>query len=203
MREGGGLLHASKEKKTKKSAGSVRVRMYRVGLGDCFLLTFPNKKKQFHMLVDCGVFFQTPNEKQRMRDIVADIKSATGGTITAEGVYPAGSVDGLHVVRAEFGSHQAVAGVRITSLEDKDGGGGVEPVDPKPGKRTIRWRGTVPPQKWTDFYMKVLTRFAGNPDPNLEVSFEVRVDENEAKSKTDDTKTGLKELGLDDNVSQS
>jgi hypothetical protein len=71
----------AKKKKTARIPDSVRVRMYRVGLGDCFLLTFPNKKKQFHMLVDCGVFFQTPNEKQRMRDVVADIKAATGGTI--------------------------------------------------------------------------------------------------------------------------
>jgi hypothetical protein len=71
----------AKKKKTRKTSAAVRVRMYRVGLGDCFLLTFPNKKKPFHMLVDCGVFFQTPNEKQRMRDVVADIKAATGGTI--------------------------------------------------------------------------------------------------------------------------
>jgi hypothetical protein len=70
-----------KKKKAKKSTGSVRVRMYRVGLGDCFLLTFPNGSKKFHMLVDCGVFFKTPNEVQRMLDVVADIKTATGGTI--------------------------------------------------------------------------------------------------------------------------
>ena len=77
---------SSSKKKKKTSAnnspnGAVRVRMYRVGLGDCFLLTFPNGAKPFHMMVDCGVFFKTPNEKQRMRDIVADIKAATGGTI--------------------------------------------------------------------------------------------------------------------------
>src|SRR3954470_6720945 len=32
----------------------VRVRMYRQGLGDCFLLTFPREPEPFHMLVDCG-----------------------------------------------------------------------------------------------------------------------------------------------------
>jgi hypothetical protein len=33
-----------------------RVRMYRQGLGDCFLVTFPRKRgKPFHMLIDCGV----------------------------------------------------------------------------------------------------------------------------------------------------
>jgi hypothetical protein len=34
----------------------VRVRMYRQGLGDCFLITFPRKgKNPFQILVDCGV----------------------------------------------------------------------------------------------------------------------------------------------------
>jgi hypothetical protein len=72
---------ASKSKTANKPTQAVRVRMYRVGLGDCFLLTFPNDPKPVHMLVDCGVFFQTPNEKQHLRNIVADIKTATGGTI--------------------------------------------------------------------------------------------------------------------------
>lgn len=34
----------------------VRVRMYRHGLGDCFLITFPRQGADpFHMLIDCGV----------------------------------------------------------------------------------------------------------------------------------------------------
>src|ERR1044072_3980211 len=34
----------------------VRIRMYRHGLGDCFLVSFPrNGKEPFHMLIDCGV----------------------------------------------------------------------------------------------------------------------------------------------------
>lgn len=71
-----------KSAKAKPPAGSVRVRMYRTGLGDCFLLTFPRKKKGWcHMLVDCGVFFRAPNEKRILRDAVADIKATTGGTI--------------------------------------------------------------------------------------------------------------------------
>lgn len=33
----------------------VRIRMYRHGLGDCFLITFPGKKATtFNMLIDCG-----------------------------------------------------------------------------------------------------------------------------------------------------
>lgn len=30
------------------------VRMYRQGLGDCFLLTFPGEPKPFNLLIDCG-----------------------------------------------------------------------------------------------------------------------------------------------------
>ena len=67
--------------KAKSAPQSVRVRMYRGGLGDCFLLTFPGENGSFHLLVDCGVFFQTPNEQQRMRDIATHIKATTGGTI--------------------------------------------------------------------------------------------------------------------------
>ena len=32
----------------------VRIRMYRQGLGDCFLLTFHHRPEAVHMLVDCG-----------------------------------------------------------------------------------------------------------------------------------------------------
>ena len=54
---------------------SVTIRMYRQGLGDCFLLTFrENGKPEFNMLVDCGLLQQTPNEKQIMRQVVTDVK---------------------------------------------------------------------------------------------------------------------------------
>jgi hypothetical protein len=56
--------------------------MYRTGLGDCFLLSFAGGPRGvFHMLVDCGVFYQTPNEKQILRNAAADIAAVTEGTI--------------------------------------------------------------------------------------------------------------------------
>src|SRR4051794_20873761 len=36
-------------------AGSIRVRMYRIGFGDFFLLTVPGKTGPAHILIDCGV----------------------------------------------------------------------------------------------------------------------------------------------------
>jgi hypothetical protein len=128
--------------------------------------------------------------------------SVSAGSITPAGVYTAGTTGGLYTVRASAGDHEAIAEVRVTTEADRpDDGSGEEEV--KPGKRLIRWRGAVAAQKWTNFYMKVLTRFASSPDLKLEVSFEVPVDSDRAQSKMDDTRSGLKELGLDDNASLS
>lgn len=44
-----------KSTKAKRSSG-LRVRMYRVGFGDFFLVIVPTKKGDQHILIDCGVF---------------------------------------------------------------------------------------------------------------------------------------------------
>ena len=54
---------------------SVRIRMYRQGLGDCFLLTFTESgKEELNMLLDCGLLHGTKNGKEIMRQVVTDIK---------------------------------------------------------------------------------------------------------------------------------
>ena len=41
---------------------SVKVRMYRQGLGDCFLVSLPRHNCQtFYLLIDCGVILGTSN----------------------------------------------------------------------------------------------------------------------------------------------
>ena len=60
---------------------TVRVRMYRQGLGDCFLLTFGHGGSDpRHMLIDCGSLGATTTGV-RMRDVVDDIKAVTGGRL--------------------------------------------------------------------------------------------------------------------------
>ena len=71
---------------------------------------------------------------------------------------------------------------------------------PRPDKSVVRWHGTIPAQKWTNFYMKVLTRFASFPDLKIEVPFEVPLAPGQAETKADEARTGLKELGLEDDV---
>jgi len=61
--------------------GAVRIRMYRQGLGDCFLLTFEGGAAPFHVLIDCGVLKGTPDAGERMAAVADDIVATTGGRL--------------------------------------------------------------------------------------------------------------------------
>jgi hypothetical protein len=61
---------------------SVKVRMYRQGLGDCFLLTLPRSDdKPFYIMIDCGVILGTADATRKMRQVVTDISNYTQGHI--------------------------------------------------------------------------------------------------------------------------
>lgn len=51
-----------------------------------------------------------------------------------------------------------------------------------------------------NFYTKILSKMAANPELVLTVSFEVPADQEQADQTADDAKTSLMELGLDDDV---
>jgi hypothetical protein len=52
-----------------------------------------------------------------------------------------------------------------------------------------------------NFYTKVLTRFVYSKELKVRVSFEVPAEGDQGAAKANETRSGLKELGLDDNVS--
>lgn len=58
----------------------IRVRMYRVGFGDFFLITFREDGKQAHVIVDCGVFKGTSQtgDIKSIQAAVADMIATTG-----------------------------------------------------------------------------------------------------------------------------
>ncbi len=61
-----------------RDTAAVRVRMYRHGLGDCFLLAFPKSRgRDFTVLIDCGVILGTPHGADVIRQVVADLAEAT------------------------------------------------------------------------------------------------------------------------------
>ena len=60
--------------KSRRSNGNfrIKVRMYRQGLGDCFLLTIPrNNGKPFYAVIDCGVILGTKDAGKIMKEVVA------------------------------------------------------------------------------------------------------------------------------------
>jgi beta-lactamase superfamily II metal-dependent hydrolase len=59
----------------------LRIRMYRQGLGDCFLLTIPDGTAQAHVLIDCGVLKGTANATATMQRVVENIRHTTNGRL--------------------------------------------------------------------------------------------------------------------------
>lgn len=62
---------------------SVRIRMYRQGLGDCFLLTFTRGQEVFNMMIDCGLFFMTQNGADIMKRVATNIQTTTQNRVDA------------------------------------------------------------------------------------------------------------------------
>jgi len=120
--------------------------------------------------------------------------SGTGGAIGSDGVYLAGADAGFFGVHVVADHLEARVDVRISTAAEP------ETPPPSPAAGTIAWRGTISPQKWMTFYTKVLTRFVGTPGLKIEVSFEAPTKPEETRSRVEETKTALRELGLSEDV---
>jgi hypothetical protein len=62
------------------------------------------------------------------------------------------------------------------------------------------WTGDLPPQKWTNFYMKVLSKFATGDGVKLTVTVDVAPPCGVSKSRLEETRVALRELGLSEGV---
>jgi hypothetical protein len=73
---------SAKDGRVQPPSKGVTLRLYRQGLGDCFLLAFPRADAEpFYLLIDCGVILGTREPKRVMEAVVRDIAAATGGRI--------------------------------------------------------------------------------------------------------------------------
>lgn len=70
-------------KPAARATVQVRIRMYRQGLGDCFLVSFdkPGGRESTHIVIDCGVLTGSPDGPNRMRKVVEDFEAETGGVV--------------------------------------------------------------------------------------------------------------------------
>jgi len=74
--------------------------------------------------------------------------------------------------------------------------------EPPPGAEIVgfSWTGEVSPQKWMNFYTKVLSRFATGGGLKLTVTVDVAPAGGTTVSKAEETKIALRELGLPEDV---
>ncbi len=62
----------------KKTTPTVNVRMYKLPLGDCFLLSFPKDRGgEFHLLIDCGLIQGAKDPEKMMQEVAQDVAEQT------------------------------------------------------------------------------------------------------------------------------
>ena len=67
-------------------------------------------------------------------------------------------------------------------------------------RRRVTWQGDVPPQKWMNFYTKVLSKFAAQSGLKIGLNVEIAPEGGVSNQKVDEIKVALRELGLKDDV---
>jgi hypothetical protein len=65
----------------------------------------------------------------------------------------------------------------------------------------IEWSGEVPPQKWMNFYTKVVSKFGAGMGVTLIVQLRAAPEGGISKQKLEEAKSALRELGLDPTIS--
>jgi len=79
-----------------------------------------------------------------------------------------------------------------------------EDLDPKAPAAQITtrlsWSGEIPPQKWMNFYTKVLSKYAVGSEMKITLNVEIRQDNGISSQKIEETKTALRELGMGDEM---
>lgn len=120
--------------------------------------------------------------------------SATGGETGTDGVFTAGADEGNFIVTVRTEGKTGTAGITIAKEEKP------APPPPPAGPKKLSWSGEVAPQKWTNLYMKVLTRLVSAGEVKIRVSIEASLKEGVADQQVEETKAALRGLGLDDGV---
>ncbi len=100
---------------------------------------------------------------------------------------------------------QAAAGGAVARGDDGGQPQPTAPVTPPPDpadQRVARivWEGDVPPQKWMNFYTKVLARFATKGGLSVSLQVFVEPPAGVSQQQIDELRSSLRDLGLNDHV---
>lgn len=115
--------------------------------------------------------------------------TSSGGQVDGTGRFAAESA-GFYTVTVEDSGRSAEAHVQVSTVV----------VQPPSAAGGLSWSGQIPPQKWTQFYTRVLTKLVGKS--GLEIRVELRLPPDAGVSETgrDEVAVALHDLGLDDEV---
>jgi hypothetical protein len=113
--------------------------------------------------------------------------------MTEDGVFRAGEEEGDYTVTATSGLTKTT--VRIAVQRKKIGP--VEKPEPPPVNPGIKWSGQVPPQKWMNFYTKVLAKFVNSGSLTVRVDVGINPQGGLSPQQIEEFKAALRELGLD------
>ncbi len=122
---------------------------------------------------------------------------AQGCSVDASGKVVAEEREGYYTITAQIEGLNATAEVIVVRGTVKPS---PPPPPPPPPSGSLVWEGRVPPQKWMNFYTRVLARFA--TQSNLELTLRFEVEKNVSPQKASETRVALRELGLDESTLQ-
>lgn len=122
------------------------------------------------------------------------------GIISESGLLTVNETEGFYKVTALVQGLTSTATVVVTKKENVNNTENSSTNKPSANRTKISWSGQIDTKKWNVFYTKVLAKFATNPNLKIIVKFEVEDESVSAEQKKEETKTALRELGLDENL---
>ncbi len=142
------------------------------------------------------MFIITKEDAQAYQQVQATKAAGTGTTYTPEPK----DQDGVKENGGQYVSRATTPGTGQITLPEPD----TPPVPTSSAANKLTWAGLIPAQKWTNFYMKILTKFVSSQELKMTLKVEVTVETigggKLSKQKIEETKIALRELGLDDSV---
>lgn len=123
---------------------------------------------------------------------------AAGGTITETGLFSAGPTAGAAEVSVKAGGRSAICQINIVEKIEKPDSAKAH----SSGQKFLQWNGEIPPQKWNQFFMKVLVKLTQIQGLKLKVNLEAPVNTTD-EHRIDEARSGLKDLGLEDKIDLS
>ena len=115
--------------------------------------------------------------------------SSSGGHVDGSGHFAAES-PGFYTVTVEDSGRSAEAHVQVSTVV----------VQPRSAAGGFSWSGQIPPQKWTQFYTRVLTKLVGKSGLEIRVQLRIPPDAGVSETGRDEVAVALHDLGLDDEV---